>query len=170
MNSRLHPDLARLHRPLPVLFARHTPHCDAKRAPVSLLECALTNRDACNPFKIRSYENCRVSLPISFISSKNNLLNLLTPSLSNSCALFCTHAKSNSFVFRRFRTLSQKHPGVGGTSAPSTSVQQKKEPQSCRVPLESRPCCRGGHGPRITFPQVAALHPECYDLVFHDSR
>src|SRR6266571_272090 len=32
---------------------------------------------------------------------------------SNSCGLFCTRAKPNSFVFKRFRTLSQKHPGWG---------------------------------------------------------
>src|SRR6266850_59877 len=27
------------------------------------------------------------------------------------CALFCTHQKLNSFVFNRFRTLWQKHSG-----------------------------------------------------------
>ena len=32
---------------------------------------------------------------------------------SNSCGLFCSRAKPNSFVFKRFRTLSQKHPGWG---------------------------------------------------------
>jgi hypothetical protein len=32
---------------------------------------------------------------------------------SCSCALFCTHQKLNPFVYKRFRTLSQKHPGVG---------------------------------------------------------
>jgi hypothetical protein len=31
---------------------------------------------------------------------------------SNSCALFCTLQKINSFVFKRFCTLSQKPPGV----------------------------------------------------------
>jgi hypothetical protein len=29
-------------------------------------------------------------------------------------ALFCTHAKLNSFRFKQFRTLSQKHRGYGG--------------------------------------------------------
>src|SRR5882762_2244660 len=28
------------------------------------------------------------------------------------CALFCTHQKLNSFVFNRFRTLCQKHSGA----------------------------------------------------------
>src|SRR5713226_5868835 len=44
--------------------------------------------------------------------------------LSNSCTLFCTHQELNSFIFKRFRTLCQKPPGVGGgdillTSHPS---------------------------------------------------
>jgi len=37
----------------------------------------------------------------------------LSPFFSNSCALFCTYENVNSFIFRRFRTLSQKHPGWG---------------------------------------------------------
>ena len=37
----------------------------------------------------------------------------LSPFFSNSCALFCTLQKINSFVFKRFCTLSQKPPGVG---------------------------------------------------------
>ena len=36
----------------------------------------------------------------------------LSPFLSNSCALFCTYQKLNSFVFNRFHALWQKHPGV----------------------------------------------------------
>jgi len=44
--------------------------------------------------------------------------------LSNSCTLFCTHQELNSFIFKRFRTLCQRPPGVGGgdillTSHPS---------------------------------------------------
>jgi len=33
---------------------------------------------------------------------------------SHSSGLFCTLAKVNSFLFMHFRTLWQKHPGVGG--------------------------------------------------------
>ena len=36
--------------------------------------------------------------------------------LAHSFALFCTHAKLNPFLFNRFRTLYQKHPGVGTPS------------------------------------------------------
>jgi hypothetical protein len=34
-------------------------------------------------------------------------------SRAHSFALFCTPQKLNSFIFKRFRTLSQKHPGWG---------------------------------------------------------
>ena len=37
----------------------------------------------------------------------------LSPFFSNHCALFCTREKLNSFVFKRFRTLCKKPPGVG---------------------------------------------------------
>ncbi len=40
----------------------------------------------------------------------------LSPFLSYSCALFCTHQILNSLVFNRFRTLCKKPPGVGGTT------------------------------------------------------
>ncbi len=47
----------------------------------------------------------------------------LSPFFSNSCALFCTSAELNSFLFKRFRTLCQKPPGVGVSPrfAPVTS-------------------------------------------------
>src|SRR6266436_4404986 len=37
----------------------------------------------------------------------------LFPVFSNSCALFCTHARLNPFIFKRFRTLCKKPPGWG---------------------------------------------------------
>ena len=37
-------------------------------------------------------------------------------SLAHSFALFCTRQKLNPFLFKRFRTLSQKHRGVGTPS------------------------------------------------------
>jgi hypothetical protein len=33
--------------------------------------------------------------------------------LPHSFALFCTHTKLNPFLFKRFRTLCKKTPGVG---------------------------------------------------------
>jgi hypothetical protein len=41
----------------------------------------------------------------------------LSPVFSNSCELFCAQQKLNSFLFKRFCTLSQKPPGVGGAPA-----------------------------------------------------
>jgi len=38
----------------------------------------------------------------------------LSPVFSNSCALFRAQQRLNSFLFKRFRTLCQKPPGVGG--------------------------------------------------------
>jgi hypothetical protein len=38
----------------------------------------------------------------------------LNPFFSYSCTLFCTHKNHNSLLFKRFRTLCQKPPGVGG--------------------------------------------------------
>src|SRR6266571_8793609 len=35
----------------------------------------------------------------------------LSPFFSHPCGLFCAHRKLNSFLFKRFRTLSRKHPG-----------------------------------------------------------
>src|SRR6266699_81009 len=35
--------------------------------------------------------------------------------LPNSFALFCSYQKHNSFLFKQFRTLCKKHPGVGGS-------------------------------------------------------
>src|SRR5260370_30104730 len=66
------------------------------------LESALTNRDAHNSFRIRFYEECRVSLVISSLFS-----------------LFAQRVFHNSFAIMRFRALSQKHPG-GGQPLPST--------------------------------------------------
>src|SRR5207245_8532405 len=37
----------------------------------------------------------------------------LTSAFSHSSTLFCTRQKLNSFLFKQFRTLSQKHPGWG---------------------------------------------------------
>ena len=90
-------------------------------SPQLLLFRILTNHDSPNLFRIRSYANCRVGSVFSHYGSSNSL-RLLTLSaapqpissfFSASCALFCTRANFNSFVFNRFRTLCQKPPGVG---------------------------------------------------------
>src|SRR5713226_4932488 len=50
-----------------------------------------------------------------FLLSHYSLSTLPTSILvfSHTCKLFCAHAKLNSFVSKRFRTLCAKHPGWG---------------------------------------------------------
>ena len=50
----------------------------------------------------------------------------LCPSYSYTCALFCTHQELNSFVFNRFRTLYEKHPGGGVPLSPNGSRPGKR--------------------------------------------
>jgi hypothetical protein len=101
VNSRSHP--RRPVRPLDL------PHCDPKYLATSPLESAFTNRDARNPFGNRSYKNCPVSPRspyntfksyLSFASSSRSYCSLLS--------LFAPRVFHNSFVRKRFRTLSQK--------------------------------------------------------------
>ncbi len=57
----------------------------------------LQNRDACNSFRIRSYENCRVSVgPLNISTLKPAMVFFgLSLFLSHSCALFCTFLHSS---------------------------------------------------------------------------
>jgi len=101
----------------PAYLATLFRHVTKNPSPQVLVNLPLANCDARNPFRIRSYENCRVALdPRNIPTSKHS--NLPTYSdlslfLSHSCTLFCTHKKLKSFLFMRFRTLYQKPPGVG---------------------------------------------------------
>ena len=51
------------------------------------------------------------------------------------CALFCTCAKLNSFIFYRFRTLCEKPPGVGGVPPSSRSCSLFRRAIPTSVPL-----------------------------------
>src|SRR6266702_1898876 len=53
--------------------------------------------------------------------------------LPNSFALFCTYQKLNPFIFMQFRTLCEKHPGVGEQfdaypSLPSARAESRSQP------------------------------------------
>ena len=113
-------------------------HVTKNPSPQVLVDPPLTNCDARNPFRIRFYENCRVSPgPLNIPTFKcafcipdasTGPANLTTFSdlslfLSHSCALFCTYQGLNSFVFKRFRTLCQKPPGVGVPPTLSTRIK-----------------------------------------------
>ena len=87
----------------------------------------------CKSCVCHSCENCRVS-PQQFplwnseppVASLSPFLYplftipypLSYQALAHSFALFCTNAELNSFLFKRFRTLSQKHGGVGVRLSP----------------------------------------------------
>src|SRR5712692_10239259 len=71
-------------------------------------------------FICHSYENCRVytnnsqsGTRWSPISTRHCTQVLSFQTLAHSFALFCTHQKRNSFIFKRFRTLCAKTPGGG---------------------------------------------------------
>jgi hypothetical protein len=67
--------------------------------------------------RIRKHPRCGAILPFLEKSARFRRLELVFLSssfLSHSCALFCIREKLNSFVFKRFRTLYPKTPGVGG--------------------------------------------------------
>jgi len=97
---------------------------------VSHLPYPLPSSVSRNPFVCHSYENCRgvyQQFPFrnDFTTGEASLnvqtfkpvdvqrVSDLSPFFSNMCALSCTRAKFNSFLFKRFRTLCEKPPGVG---------------------------------------------------------
>src|SRR5260370_21984098 len=76
---------------LPYLLFRSSR--DENSVTATPLESALTNRDACNSFRICFYEKCRVS-----------------PALSSLFSLLAQSVLHNSFAIMLFRALSQTHP------------------------------------------------------------
>jgi hypothetical protein len=65
----------------------------------------------------------------------------LLPFVSHSSALFCAQQKLNSFIFRRFRTLSQKYPGWGGGGLifPTIKSAFSSSRSPCSLPLTPTP-------------------------------
>ena len=82
---------------------------------------ALTWNPFCNPFvlifiHVMGGMYTPLALPAIPSSLSPSPYPLSFHTLPHSFALFCTHAKLNSLVFNRFRTLCTKHPGVGYTA------------------------------------------------------
>jgi len=77
------------HYPRRALLSRHR---DEDPLTASPLESALTNCDARNPFRMRSYENTRVAYPLDSIFLRPSLCRAKSPSanplISMRCALF----------------------------------------------------------------------------------
>ena len=79
-----------------------------------------TNCKFCNSFILTFMQNAGgVGGILNFLAPKPFALStfcihpLCFDTLAHSFALSCTRAKLNRFLFNRFRTLCQKHPGVG---------------------------------------------------------
>src|SRR5713101_9100741 len=116
---------------------RRTPPCRHVTkipSPQLLYFPQLQTCDARNPFRIRSYANCRVSLSLSslFLLFVPRVFSQLfcNHALANSFAPSCACAKLNPFVFNPFRTLCEKPPGVG---YPRKCLPQKQQlpPPTC---------------------------------------
>ena len=71
---------------------------------------------SCNTYK--KHGGAGSSLVFSGFQRVSTRVFDLSPFLSHSCALFGTAQKLNPFVFRRFRTLCAKTPGVGVSPIP----------------------------------------------------
>jgi hypothetical protein len=158
VNSRLHsrraapwPPLSSLSPSILSTSLSYPPSRDEKPVTATPLDSALTNCDACKSFRIRSYASCRVSPAIPCSFSPRQTIHAFASSLfSINCALFGTRENRNPFAFRRFRTLSQKHPGWG-TTLPLHIPLSTKEPQRCRVPVDAEDLLlRFFHGSRTT--------------------
>ncbi len=93
-----------------------------KNSPVTSLESALTKTGGgpTRAFNIQTFRSASIH-PLYFHA------------LPNSFALFCSYQKHNSFLFKQFRTLCKKHPGVGEQfdaypSLPSARAESRSQP------------------------------------------
>jgi hypothetical protein len=68
----------------------------------------------------------------------------LSPVFSHSYKLFCVHKKLNSFVFKRFHTLYEKHPGVGVLPTFQPSNLQTCQSSPIRPIAADAPWCNNG--------------------------
>src|SRR6266481_9759666 len=81
----------------------------------------------------KSLEECerkgdRTKHASTFKSSNVLACFVLSPFLSHSSKLFCTLQNLNSFVFKQFQTLLQKHPGWG---CPLPFIEDQNETANC---------------------------------------
>jgi hypothetical protein len=60
----------------------------------------------------------------------------LSSLFSNSSTLFCIHANLNPFLFKQFRTLSQKHPGAGIPLLPQWNATSAFPATPPKTPVE----------------------------------
>ena len=130
---------------------------------------------ACKPCVCHSYENNRgvaQLFPFWHAVLATDLSSMyLSSFFSDYSTLSCTHEKHNSFIFKQFRTLCEKHPGVGEQfdaypSLPSVRPESRSQP---RRQLRLRELCvlRGlcvnsDSLLRAAFPRVAEHTGHCH--------
>src|SRR5713101_373920 len=112
-----------------VIVSRHprpaTPyrHRDEKPLFQSSLESAVTNGDACNSFRMRFYQNCRVAYPSPFILVSRLTFTGKKTNLQLPCFLSTAHSSKFGIPQVLYSPLLPKQPGWGWvTSRSSESI------------------------------------------------
>ncbi len=85
---------------------------------ITPLESALTKNSPVTPVESALTKRGGWVLPQPSTFRHSDLVSihpLYFQTLPNSFAFFCTDQKFNPFIFKQFRTLCEKHPGVGGS-------------------------------------------------------
>ena len=113
-------------------------HRDENHVTATLLDSALTNCDARNSFRMRFYENCRVSLTLSPLFS-----------------LFAQRVFHNSFALKRFRTLS-RNSRVWPNSGHSGTHPSPLRPPRHRLGIEPENGFHRGNRGQIRAPAVVS--------------
>jgi hypothetical protein len=158
-------------------------HRDEKPVTATPLDSALTNRDARNPVRIRFYKKCRVAAGLlnfpTFKRAKVATRFDLSRFFSYPPALFSATEHRYPLCFHIVAYSFYRH---GGVPPRPPSMRDKTNQNALDSTLvDGLPCSPlprdTDHRPaptlsgsRVTLPRVAALLPECYDLVSHDTR
>jgi len=127
-------------------LASQSRHRDEKPVTATPLDSAFTNCDAHNPFRMRSYENCRVAYPSTVILNARETLSrkkrickslvsftLRTLSFSVSCNSCICHSYENTGVY-----TNSSHSGTvapAPTQPPLLSALPLRTQRLCVIPL-----------------------------------
>src|SRR2546430_1991655 len=102
---------------------RHLPHSTPMTS--SLRTAPAPTRSGRLPVKLSDSFGC---------ASVASCLIYASPFFSDLCKLFCNRKKLNLFTFNQFRTLSQKHPGVGIPLSPLLAPVKRSNSTSRKRP------------------------------------
>jgi hypothetical protein len=160
------------------VLSLHFRHRDEEPVTATPLESAFTNCDACNPFRIRFYKNCRVSLPSPIINLKSYSKFVLPGcALCSLFSLFAQRVFDNSIAIRGICTLSEKSRGGMGISNKDLqellAAPSRPSTRSPRLlaPAWSgpRPCRRESDLTRARNHQAPVTSHQALSLVFSHS-